>query len=242
MPSSFDSTVASPRNFGRSSPAIAATSCSGGRLFTIPARKLAVVVPPLPLAAGAAIPHRDLVDLDGLDGLDLHGDEMLELLGEQQRGRGARIVVGAHDQRLVTLRLRLEHLADTFRFGFVLEQRGVGDALRFAASLLGFGFRGDGDLGLLDLLNAPPPLPLDAAAPPWPARAESPPRHRTAPPGRAATPARTARTTRRSTARSAPWRGSHRRWHRLPALRRRCASRLRPSSGPAPRSLRSAPP
>ena len=71
---------------------------------------------------------------------------MLELLGEQQRSRGTRIVVGALHQRLVTLRLGLEHLADAFGFGFVLEQRGVGDALRFAAGLLGFGFGGDGDL------------------------------------------------------------------------------------------------
>ena len=85
----------------------------------MPARKFAVVRAAVAVRRRAGVPDRDLVDLDGLDGLDLHGDDLLELLDQQQRRRRARIVAGALHQRLVALRLALEHLADALRLGFV---------------------------------------------------------------------------------------------------------------------------
>jgi hypothetical protein len=109
-------------------------------------------------AAGAVrartgIPHRHLVDLDRLDRFHLERDDLLELFGEQQRRRRARVVARAVHQRLVTLRLGLEHLADALRLGFVLEQDGVRLALCFAPGLFGRGIGRDRDLLLLDLLS-----------------------------------------------------------------------------------------
>ena len=73
-------------------PAIAATSCSGGRLFDQAGQEIrcggAAVA-----AEAPAVPHGDLVDLDGLDGLDLQRDDLLDLFGQQQRGGGPRVLL-----------------------------------------------------------------------------------------------------------------------------------------------------
>lgn len=70
-------------------PAILKVSLRGGIDFIIPDRKLAVVEDPF--FAVHAVPDRDLVDVQVLDGLDLDPGQLLDLIGQQELYGGIRV-------------------------------------------------------------------------------------------------------------------------------------------------------
>ena len=147
----FSSSTA-PRYPGSSTPACFARSWSGGR-EPIRLRRKAAVRPGAVPPAAAAVPHRDLVDLQVLDRLHLLGHD---LRGASRRGGGS----GASctwspqhlEQLLVALGLGLQHGLDALGLRPVAGEDRVRVAAGDPAPLLRLGLGVDLDLLALDHL------------------------------------------------------------------------------------------